>query len=150
VGLAQDGPGGGAGGVEAGLARPRPLPAPAVGQQRLVQPAVVVAAALVAGAGRAVARHGARAQRQLAARFDLTRFSPGWIGWMERRNLAKWVALSCRSAKHTAASLTHKNGSLCALAKKGHESFWAPGKWARAACPDYTLTVTHAVCFLSF
>ena len=54
VGLAQDGHGGGAGGVEAGLARPHPhpVPAPAVGQQqRLLQRTVVVATALVLAAG---------------------------------------------------------------------------------------------------
>ena len=69
VGLAQDGHGGGAGGVEAGLARPHPhpVPAPAVGQQRLLQRAVVVAAALVLAAGCPVARHGA-APRALARR----------------------------------------------------------------------------------
>ena len=79
VGLAQDGHGGGPG-VEAGLARPHPhpVPAPAVGQQRLLQRAVVVAAALVAGAACPVARHGAaqrkpdsRSPAQPAARLDL-------------------------------------------------------------------------------
>ena len=78
VGLAQDG-NGGAGAVEAGLARPHPdpVPAPAVAQQRLLQRVVVVAAALVPGAAAAavagcpVVRHGAALAAQLAARFDL-------------------------------------------------------------------------------
>lgn len=58
--LKRDNHGGGTGGVEAGLTRPRPVPSPAIGQQRLVQPTVVVAAALVpaAAARRRVAPHG--------------------------------------------------------------------------------------------
>jgi hypothetical protein len=84
VGLAQDGHGGGAGGVEAGLARPHPhpVPAPAVGQQRLLQRAVVVAAALVLAAARRPApRHGAaRPRRPARSEIWFVSFSPGGVG----------------------------------------------------------------------
>jgi len=58
VGLPQDGHGGGPGG-DAGLPRAHPVPAARV-EQRLPQPAVVVAAALLAGAASvaAAATHG--------------------------------------------------------------------------------------------
>jgi hypothetical protein len=49
------------------------------------------------------------------------------------RNLAKWVALACRSVKHTASSCTRKNGSLKSdRSSEGvTDTFGAPGKWAR-------------------
>jgi hypothetical protein len=50
-----------------------------------------------------------------------------------QRNLAKWVTLTCRSAKHTASICIRKNGSLKSARSPEEvtDTFGAPGKWAR-------------------
>jgi hypothetical protein len=57
------------------------------------------------------------------------------------RDLAKWVAISCRSSKYTVFSTGYQNGSLesARWPKNASVPFGVPGRWARVAicqfCP---------------